>query len=66
MAAAAGVAVGAVAGFLAAARLPETVTLCAFSPDATAALEAALNDHRFACSATASSSSTRSFTKRSL
>jgi hypothetical protein len=41
MAAAAGVAVGAVAEFLAVAHLPEKVTLCAFSPDATAALEAA-------------------------
>lgn len=44
MAAAAGVAVGAVAEFLAVAHLPAKVTLCAFSPDATAALEAALND----------------------
>jgi O-acetyl-ADP-ribose deacetylase (regulator of RNase III) len=44
MAAAAGVAVGAVAAFLAAAHLPEKVTLCAFSSDATAALGAALND----------------------
>jgi O-acetyl-ADP-ribose deacetylase len=44
MAAAAHVAAGAVAEFLLTARLPEKVTLCAFSLDATVALKAALND----------------------
>jgi len=44
MAAAAGVAVRAVVEALAAAPLPAKVTLCTFSPDATTALQAALND----------------------
>jgi hypothetical protein len=43
MAAAAGVAVRAVVEALAVARLPERVTLCAFSTDAATALKAALN-----------------------